>query len=71
MVQIAAHLNDHVLPPLPVRQWVLSGAGRRGGIRPGRGPGAGGIRAEVLRAEAGPSQGLPALPLAGSMTPVE
>jgi hypothetical protein len=24
MVEVAAHLNDHVLPPLPVRQWVLS-----------------------------------------------
>jgi hypothetical protein len=24
MVELAAHLNDHVLPPLPVRQWVLS-----------------------------------------------
>ncbi|MEE8551374.1 MAG: hypothetical protein V3T08_09005 [Gemmatimonadota bacterium] len=24
MVQTAAHLVDHVLPPLPVRQWVLS-----------------------------------------------
>ncbi|HUH12199.1 MAG TPA: transposase zinc-binding domain-containing protein, partial [Longimicrobiales bacterium] len=24
MVQVAAHLTDHVLPPLPVRQWVLS-----------------------------------------------
>jgi hypothetical protein len=24
MVEVAAHLADHVLPPLPVRQWVLS-----------------------------------------------
>ena len=24
MVGTAAHLVDHVLPPLPVRQWVLS-----------------------------------------------
>ena len=24
MVEVAAHLNDEVLPPLPVRQWVLS-----------------------------------------------
>jgi hypothetical protein len=24
MVATAAHLNDHVLPPLPVRQWVLA-----------------------------------------------
>ncbi len=24
MVETAAHLVDHVLPPLPVRQWVLS-----------------------------------------------
>jgi hypothetical protein len=24
MVEIAAHLTDHVLPRLPVRQWVLS-----------------------------------------------
>jgi len=24
MVEVAAHLVDHVLPPLPVRQWVLS-----------------------------------------------
>jgi hypothetical protein len=24
MVEVAAHLNDHLLPPLPVRQWVLS-----------------------------------------------
>jgi hypothetical protein len=24
MVETAAHLTDHVLPPLPVRQWVLS-----------------------------------------------
>jgi len=24
MVEVAAHLNDHVLPPLPIRQWVLS-----------------------------------------------
>jgi hypothetical protein len=24
MVEVAAHLNNHVLPPLPVRQWVLS-----------------------------------------------
>jgi hypothetical protein len=24
MMQVAAHLTDHVLPPLPVRQWVLS-----------------------------------------------
>jgi hypothetical protein len=24
MVEVAAHLTDHVLPPLPVRQWVLS-----------------------------------------------
>jgi hypothetical protein len=24
MVEFAAHLNDHLLPPLPVRQWVLS-----------------------------------------------
>ncbi len=24
MVESAAHLVDHVLPPLPVRQWVLS-----------------------------------------------
>jgi hypothetical protein len=23
-VEVAAHLNDHVLPPLPIRQWVLS-----------------------------------------------
>jgi hypothetical protein len=24
MVEIAAHLVDHVIPPVPVRQWVLS-----------------------------------------------
>jgi hypothetical protein len=24
MVEVAAHLTDHVLPPLPVRQWVFS-----------------------------------------------
>jgi len=24
MVELAAHLTDHVLPPLPLRQWVLS-----------------------------------------------
>ena len=24
MVETAAHLADHVLPPLPVRQWVLA-----------------------------------------------
>ena len=24
MVEVAAHLNDAVLPPLPIRQWVLS-----------------------------------------------
>jgi hypothetical protein len=24
MVEVAAHLNDQVLPPLPIRQWVLS-----------------------------------------------
>ena len=24
MVETAAHLVDHVFPPLPVRQWVLS-----------------------------------------------
>ena len=24
MVATAAHLSDHVLPPLPLRQWVLS-----------------------------------------------
>jgi hypothetical protein len=24
MVEVAAHLADHVLPPLPLRQWVLS-----------------------------------------------
>jgi hypothetical protein len=24
VVQVAAHLTDHVLPPLPLRQWVLS-----------------------------------------------
>ena len=24
MVEVAAHLTDHVLPPLPLRQWVLS-----------------------------------------------
>jgi len=24
MVETAAHLVDYVLPPLPVRQWVLS-----------------------------------------------
>jgi hypothetical protein len=24
MVEVAAHLSDSVLPPLPVRQWVLS-----------------------------------------------
>jgi hypothetical protein len=24
MVEVAAHLNDHVLPALPIRQWVLS-----------------------------------------------
>lgn len=24
MVETAAHLADHVVPPLPVRQWVLS-----------------------------------------------
>ena len=24
MVETAAHLVDHVVPPLPVRQWVLS-----------------------------------------------
>lgn len=24
MVEVAAHLTDHVLPPLPIRQWVLS-----------------------------------------------
>lgn len=24
MVETAAHLTDHVLPPLPLRQWVLS-----------------------------------------------
>jgi len=24
MVETAAHLSDHVLPPLPLRQWVLS-----------------------------------------------
>ena len=24
MVETAAHLTDHVLPPLPVRQWVLA-----------------------------------------------
>jgi hypothetical protein len=24
MMEVAAHLNDHVLPPLPIRQWVLS-----------------------------------------------
>ncbi len=24
MVEVAVHLNDHVLPPLPIRQWVLS-----------------------------------------------
>jgi hypothetical protein len=24
MVEVAAHLTDHVLPPLPARQWVLS-----------------------------------------------
>jgi len=24
MVQTAAHLADHFIPPLPVRQWVIS-----------------------------------------------
>jgi hypothetical protein len=24
MVEVAAHLTDQVLPPLPLRQWVLS-----------------------------------------------
>jgi hypothetical protein len=24
MAETAAHLADHVFPPLPVRQWVLS-----------------------------------------------
>ena len=24
MAEVAAHLTDHVLPHLPVRQWVLS-----------------------------------------------
>jgi hypothetical protein len=24
MVEVDAHLTDHVLPPLPLRQWVLS-----------------------------------------------
>ena len=24
MVETAAHLVDHVLPPLPLRRWVLS-----------------------------------------------
>jgi hypothetical protein len=24
MAQTAAHLVDHVLPPVPVRQWVIS-----------------------------------------------
>jgi hypothetical protein len=24
MVEVAAHLTDHVLPPPPIRQWVLS-----------------------------------------------
>ena len=24
MVQTAAHLVDHVIPPVPVRQWVIS-----------------------------------------------
>jgi hypothetical protein len=24
MVEFAAHLADHVLPPLPLRQWVFS-----------------------------------------------
>ena len=29
MVATAAHLTDHVLPPLPVRQWVLAVPKRR------------------------------------------
>jgi len=24
MAQTAAHLADHVIPPVPVRQWVIS-----------------------------------------------
>ena len=30
MVEIAAHLVDHVFPRLPVRQWVLSAPKRLG-----------------------------------------
>ncbi len=29
MAETAAHLVDHVIPPLPVRQWVLSVPKRR------------------------------------------
>jgi len=29
MAQTAAHLADHVIPPLPVRQWVISVPKRR------------------------------------------
>jgi hypothetical protein len=29
MAQTAAHLADHVIPPVPVRQWVISVPKRR------------------------------------------
>ena len=33
MAQTAAHLVDHVIPPVPVRQWVISLTKRlRGGL---------------------------------------
>ena len=32
MAQTAAHLADHVIPPVPVRQWVISAPKRLGGI---------------------------------------
>ena len=32
MAQTAAHLADHVIPPVPVRQWVISGPKRLRGM---------------------------------------
>jgi hypothetical protein len=36
MAQTAAHLVDHVIPPVPVRQWVISLTKRLRGGLPGR-----------------------------------
>ena len=68
MVATAAHLTDHVLPALPVRQWVLAAVPAPGGVLPARaqrsfGPrgayGRGGLHPPLwLDAQCGPARPL-------------